>query len=381
MKQCAVEVREDEAAGKRLVAYVVSEEGAEGKELREYLRGKLPEYMVPAAIVELERMPLTANGKLDRKALPEPAIEQAATEEDQPRTPVEEILCSIWADVLKVEGVGRRQDFFELGGHSLLATQVVSRVREAFDVEVPLKALFERPTVAGLAEAVERERGAGRRAEAPPIVAVGRDRELPLSFAQQRLWFIHQLDPDSAAYNIPRAVRLVGELDVSAITSSLRQIVARHEVLRTRFVAVDGQPSQVIDEPGEIDLAVWDVSELGEGRREERAREIVSREARRPFDLERGPVWRAGLVRLAGRGPRIDAVHAPHSERRVVNGCDGKGVHGAVRGIHRREAGGVGRARGAVRRLRGVAEGVAARGCVRRAVGLLEGAARRGSRA
>ena len=236
--QAVVAVREDNPGDRHLVAYVVWKEGAYAKELREYLRAKLPEYMVPSAFVELERMPLTANGKLDRKALPEPAIEQAATEEDQPRTPVEEILCSIWADVLRWSSVGRRQDFFELGGHSLLATQVVSRMREAFDVEVPLKALFERPTVAGLAEAVERERGAGRRAEAPPIVAVSRDRQLPLSFAQQRLWFIHQLDPDSAAYNIPRAVRLVGELDVSAIRSSLRQIVARHEVLRTRFVAV-----------------------------------------------------------------------------------------------------------------------------------------------
>ena len=249
-------------------------------------------------------MPLTANGKLDRKALPEPAIARAGGGQEQEATPVEEIVCSIWEDVLRVEGVGVSDNFFELGGHSLLATQVVSRVREAFDVEVPLKALFERPTVAGLAEAVERERREGRVVEAPPIVAVGRDRQLPLSFAQQRLWFIHQLEPDSAAYNIPRAVRLVGELDVSAITSSLRQIVARHEVLRTRFVAVDGQPSQVIDEPGEIELPVWDVSELGEGRRQERAREIVSREARRPFDLERGPVWRAGLVRLAVRGAR-----------------------------------------------------------------------------
>ena len=244
-------------------------------------------------------MPMTANGKLDRKALPAPGIEQSATEEDQARTPVEEILCSIWADVLKVEGVGRQQDFFDLGGHSLLATQVVSRVREAFDVEVPLKALFERPTVAGLAEAVERERREGRRADAPPIVAVSRDRELPLSFAQQRLWFIHQLEPDSAAYNIPHAVRLLGRLQVAALAEALGQIALRHEVLRTRIEQREGRPHQVIDEAGVVELRLWDVSRLGETGREQQAREVARREGARAFDLERGPVWRAAVVKLS----------------------------------------------------------------------------------
>ena len=301
VRQCAVCVREERGAGKRLVAYVVLGEGAavSAAELREKLRAKLPEYMVPSTFVELEQMPVTPNGKLDRKALPAPAIEQSMAEADQPRTPVEEILCSIWAELLQAQSVGRQEDFFELGGHSLLATQVISRVREAFDVEVPLRAMFERPTVTGLAELVERERSAGRSAQAPPIVAVGRARQLPLSFAQQRLWFIHQLEPDSAAYNIPIAVRLMGGLDLSALSRSLADIVARHEVLRTRFVAMDGRPIQVIDEPGEIELPVWDLSELEDGEREGRAREVVSREARRGFDLEQGPVWRAAVARLS----------------------------------------------------------------------------------
>ena len=299
VKQCAVEVREDNA-GKRLVGYVVigEESAITVGELREYVRGRLPEYMVPAAIVELKQMPLTANGKLDRKALPEPTVARAGGEQEQESSPIEDILCSIWEDVLRIEGVGVSDNFFDLGGHSLLATQVMSRVRGAFNVEMPLKAMFESPTVAGLAEAVERERREGRIVEAPPIVAVSRDRQLPLSFAQQRLWFIHQLDPDSAAYNIPRAVRLIGELDVSAIRSSFRQIVARHEVLRTRFVAVDGQPIQVIDDAADVELEVCDISGLEEIQRQERAREIVNCEASRPFDLELGPVWRAGLVRL-----------------------------------------------------------------------------------
>ena len=297
--QAVVALREDKPGDRRLVGYVVWKEKADGKHLREYLRGKLPEYMIPSRFVELSQLPLTANGKLDRKALPAPEIEETGTELEQARTPVEEILSTIWGEVLGVESVGRQEDFFELGGHSLLATQVISRVREAFDVEVPLKALFESPTVAGLAEAVERERREGRIVEAPPIVAVGRDRQLPLSFAQQRLWFIHQLESDSTAYNLARAVRLRGELDLFALKQSLQAIAQRHEVLRTRFVAVGGQPSQVIDEPGEIELPVWDVSELEASEREGRAREVVSREARRGFDLELGPVWRAAVARLS----------------------------------------------------------------------------------
>jgi acyl carrier protein len=299
VRKCAVVVREKGDGEKRLVAYVVNqgEREVNSEELREHLRSRLPEYMAPAAIVKLSELPVTTNGKLDRKALPAPVMEKEAKGEGL-RTPVEEIMAGIWSEVLNVVSVGMESNFFELGGHSLLATQVMSRIREAFEVEVPLRELFETPTVAGLAKAVGREMGSGKRVEAPPIVRVGREEELPLSFAQQRLWFIQRLEPESAAYNIPIALRLQGALDVAALRQSLGEIVRRHEALRTRFVSRDGRPAQVIDEPGEIELTFWDLSELVESEREQRARKVISLGAQRPFDLETGSVWRAALVRL-----------------------------------------------------------------------------------
>jgi amino acid adenylation domain-containing protein len=282
-----------------LVGYVKGKGAWEEELLQSYLRERLPEYMTPGVWVRMERMPLTANGKLDRKALPPPSV-KAAKESEEPRTAVEEIVAGVWAEVLKRERVGVDENFFELGGHSLLATQVVSRVREAFNVEVALREIFERPTVRGLAEAVERERGAGRMIEAPPIRPVEREGELPLSFAQQRLWFIQQLEPESGAYNIPTAVRLRGALDLAALRQSLMEIARRHETLRTRFVSREGQPVQVIDEVVKAELPLWDLGGLRPEESEGRAREIAAQEAIRPFDLERGPVWRAGVVRVGG---------------------------------------------------------------------------------
>lgn len=297
----AVAVASEHARGERsLVGYVVMKEGGEAREgeLRSYLREKLPEYMVPMALVRLDRIPLTTNGKVDRSALPEPQVNQAASERERPMTPVEEIVAGIWSELLRLEEVGVDENFFDLGGHSLLATQVMSRLRDVLRVEVPLRVLFESPTVAGLAEAVERERGAGRLAAEASIRPVSRDMELPLSYAQQRLWFIQQLEPDGSTYNIPSAVRLRGTLDISSLRQSLQEIARRHEVLRTRFVSFQGRPVQVIDEPHEVALPIWEVSGFEEGQWEQRAREIVGQEARRPFDLEREPVWRGSLVRL-----------------------------------------------------------------------------------
>ena len=300
VSQAIVIAHQDSSGGQRLIAYLVTRQHSTPsvEELRRSMRERLPDYMLPSTFVFLEKLPLTRNGKIDRNALPVPETIEVAGECKSALSPVEEIIGGIWSAVLGLESVTAEQDFFELGGHSLLATQVISRVREAFDVEVPLKALFERPTVAGLAEAVERERRAGRRAEAPPIEAVGRDRELPLSFAQQRLWFIHQLEPDSAAYNIPHAVRLMGRLQLAALAESLGQIALRHEVLRTRIEQRDGHPHQVIDDAAGVELRVWDLTGLGETEREREAREVARREGARPFNLERGPVWRASVVRL-----------------------------------------------------------------------------------
>lgn len=301
VRQCAACVWKDRRGENRLIAYVVGSgtEALDRAELRRYLLGILPEYMVPWAFIELSTLPMTASGKLDRKALPSPGEDETTGQCELARTPLEDLVAGIWAEVLGLEKVGVNQNFFELGGHSLSATQAISRVRDVLRVEAPLRLLFQNPTVAALTEAVERERGAGRLAEAPPIRPVNRDRDLPLSFAQQRLWFIQQLEPESAAYNVAGAVRLSGPIDVKVLKRSLREIAGRHEVLRTRFEARDGRPVQVIDEPSEIELPVCDLIDFPEGDREQRIRELARREAVRPFDLERGPLWRASLLRLS----------------------------------------------------------------------------------
>ncbi|HEX2079479.1 MAG TPA: amino acid adenylation domain-containing protein, partial [Longimicrobium sp.] len=295
VREARVIVREDAPGEKQLVAYVVG--GVEADEVREHLRRSLPEYMVPAAFVVLERLPLTPNGKLDRKALPAPELASAEERYVAPRTPVEEVLAGIWAEVLRLERVGVEESFFELGGHSLLATRVVSRVRAVFAVELPLRALFEGPTVAQLAGRVEEM----RRAELPvlpPVVPTERTGPLPLSFAQERLWFIDRLEPGSAVYNIPVAWRLGGALDQAALERSLSEIVRRHEALRTVFAEVNGSPVQVIAPFGGFSLPVDDLSGLGEADREVEVRRRAGEEARRPFDLSAGPLFRAALLRL-----------------------------------------------------------------------------------
>ena len=250
VRESIVVAEEDATGEKRLVAYVVGKRGLPptSNELRNFLKAKLPEYMVPAAFVALEALPLTANGKVDRRALPasnrtRPELEKGFV---APRTPEEELVAEIWAQVLGLERVGIYDNFFELGGHSLLATQAVSRIREAFAVEIPLRRLFEVPTVAGLAESIDAARRAGQSLQAPPILPVPRDGDLPLSFAQQRLWFIDQLEPGNSAYNFPAAVRLKGPLNLVALEQSVNEIIKRHEALRTNFTTVDGRPAQVI---------------------------------------------------------------------------------------------------------------------------------------
>ncbi|HVS00258.1 MAG TPA: amino acid adenylation domain-containing protein, partial [Thermoanaerobaculia bacterium] len=276
----------------RLVAYVVGE--AQPDALREHLRGRLPEHMVPSAFVVLDALPLTPNGKVDRKALPSPEIALADEEIIAPSDPVEELLAGIWTEVLGVERVGIHQDFFALGGHSLLATRVMSRLRDTFGTEVPVRRLFETPTVAGLAEAVRLARQSG--AVEAPIVPVPRDGGLPLSFSQQRLWLIDRLEPGNAAFNMPWAVRLTGDVDPALLSRIFAEIVRRHETLRTTFEERDGRPVQVIAPEWLPDLPILDLSGLPE--RETLAYELARAEAGRPFDLGRGPLLRVALVRL-----------------------------------------------------------------------------------
>lgn len=301
--QAIVTAEETTRRDKRLVAYVVAQPryAPSAIELRTFLKDRLPEHMVPAIFVSLDSFPLNPNGKVDRRVLPSPGDTRPELEKAFVgfRTPTEEMLADIWSEVLGVERVGIHDDFFDLGGHSLLATQVVSRIRETFQVEMPLRGLFETPTVAGLAEGLELSRRNGDSLRLSPIKSVARDGDLPLSFAQQRLWFIDQLDPGNPVYNFPVAVRLKGSLNLLALEQSLNEIVRRHEALRTTFSMVDGQPSQVIASRLIIDLPVVDLREIPEALREAEVQRLVVEEARRPFDLARGPLLRASVLQLS----------------------------------------------------------------------------------
>lgn len=311
VRQAKVIAREDTPHEKRLVAYVVAQDEIAGAavigqpasltvaELRDYLAERLPYYMIPAFFVLLDTIPLNASGKVDRRALPVPDLFRDFRQVYVgPSTLTEELLSSIWAAVLGLERVGVEDNFFEIGGHSLLATQVISRIREAFAIELPLRALFDRPTVAALAPCVEECRRGGVSEKAPLLVQVARDAQLPLSFAQQRLWFLDQLEPLSAAYNIPDAVRMKGALDQTALQRSLTELVNRHESLRTIFVEVAGHPVQVIEGPRPFALRVEDLSELTATAREAELCRLLEHEANQPFKLSTGPLLRIRLFRL-----------------------------------------------------------------------------------
>ncbi|MDP9119995.1 MAG: amino acid adenylation domain-containing protein [Acidobacteriota bacterium] len=302
VREAAVVVREDEPTGRRLVAFVVAAAAADtgAAELREELKLRLPEYMVPGAFVLLPSLPLTASGKIDRQAL---QAAELAVDSDAayaaPVTPTEEKLAEIWSGILGREGIGRHDDFFALGGHSLLATQVVLRVRQAFSIELPLYTLFENPQLSSFAEQVERT---GSQAEPPPsgtlLQRVPRDGDLPLSYGQQRLWFLVQLEPESPVYNIPAVVRLAGRLDTGSLARSLDEIRHRHEALRTSFPAAGSGPVQRISEDAHFPLTRADLTPLPEERRDAEAIRRAEEAARQPFDLGTGPLIRGLLLRL-----------------------------------------------------------------------------------
>ncbi|MEU1091581.1 amino acid adenylation domain-containing protein, partial [Streptomyces sp. NPDC005892] len=289
--QVAVVVREDRPGDQQLVAYVVGD-GTDG--MREYAAARLPEYMVPSAFVALDALPVTGNGKLDKKALPAPRFDGTGTAATgngrRPRTPQEEILCQVFADVLAVRKVAVDDSFFELGGHSLLATRLVSRVRTVLDVELTIRTVFEHPTVAGLARVL-----AGADTARTALEARERPEILPLSFAQRRLWFLDRLGVPGGTYNIPLAVRLEGDLDIQALRSALDAVAARHESLRTVFPDTEGQPRQHVRDTAEVP---FDVSEVTDG---DPLREALEAEAQRRFDLTDQPPVRATLFTLDGR--------------------------------------------------------------------------------
>jgi amino acid adenylation domain-containing protein len=304
----------------RLIAYVVARPaGSTAPEpgwvaaLRDTLRESLPPYMVPSAIVPLAALPLTATGKVDRRALPEPAAERGAERPFRPpATPLEEVLAGLWAPLFGLARVSADDDFFALGGHSLLATQLVTRIREACRLELPLAALFAAPRLADLAAEVGRRLAGAEEGEereggesAPPLRPEVRPAEIPLSFAQQRLWFLDRLEPGTPLYNVAAAIRLLGPLDatgIAALAGALRAIVRRHEALRTRFPTVDGRPVQEIEATGAAPLPPLPVIDLA-GLAAPLAATVAARasaaEARLSFDLARGPLLRLRLFRIA----------------------------------------------------------------------------------
>ena len=305
VQTAAVLARSDGGEDKRLVAYVVRRGRVTVPELRERLGRKLPEHMVPGVFVFLEAMPSTPTGKIDRRALPAPGRErpEVAAELVLPRTPLEEELARLWGDLLGIDQVGVRDGLFELGGHSLLAAQIVTRVRAGHGVDLPLREIFEHPTVEALAAYIEaigtsRTGGAGG---LPPIERVPREPHgtgLPLTFAQERVWFLNQLAPGSIAYNFQFTIRFAGPLDPEALGRTLSELVRRHEVLRTSFPAAGGRPAQVIHPPFAAALPRIDLTALPPELREECAEALVHAGIRRGFDVARLPLLRWILFEL-----------------------------------------------------------------------------------
>jgi amino acid adenylation domain-containing protein/non-ribosomal peptide synthase protein (TIGR01720 family) len=294
--------REDTPGDKRLVAYIVPQPQLTLtiSELRSNLKEKLPDYMVPSAVVILESLPLTPNGKVNRRALPAPELSNELLEKYvAPRTPIEEMLALLWAQVLKVELVGRHDNFFELGGHSLLATQLISRVRSSLKVELPLRSLFAAPTIAELSPNIQRLQQQNLELAAPPILKRAENAELRLSYAQQRLWFLDQFEPNSASYNIPFGLRLVGSVNVDALQQSLIEIIYRHEALRTNFITVDGQAAQIIEQETNWTVAIVDLQHLPLTEQKTAAQKLLQQQAIEPFDLAHDALIRATLVVLS----------------------------------------------------------------------------------
>src|SRR6185369_4313184 len=266
---------------------------------RQYLKDRLPDYMVPSWIVWLAELPQSPNGRLDRKALPAPErVGSEVDAKDESRTPVEEIVAGVWGELLHVSQLRVGDNFFELGGHSLLATQLISRLRTAFSIELPLRLLFETPTIAEQARAIEEALKDEAGVTAPPVVRVADRTRLPLSFAQQRLWFIDQLEPGTATYNIPLGIRLSGSLDVGALERAIGEVVRRHETLRTRFVEEEGTARQVMPEVEAVVLPVIDLSGWPVAEQETEVQRLAVRESTQAFDLAQGPLWRVQLLRL-----------------------------------------------------------------------------------
>ena len=304
IKEAIVVARSTQSTETRLIAYFTchgqSVPSVSG--LRSYLKKTLPEYMIPSAFVRLDALPLTPNGKVNRLLLPEPDSSRPELDTSfvAPRTSMEEKLATIWAEILSLKQVGIHDNFFDLGGHSLAATRVVSQVIKQIEIEIPIQSFFKTPTVAALARYIEKASQRDESTTDVSVKSVPRNGQLPLSFSQERLWFLDQLEPGGYTYNLLAAYRLKGNLKITVLEESVNEVIRRHEVLRTVFRSVNGRPEQIILPSMTIKIALLDLRELAsEEERQFVIRRLSTEEAQRPFDLSRGPLLRISLLQLA----------------------------------------------------------------------------------
>ena len=283
----------------QLIGYYTAHGELDEQQVKTALAAELPEYMVPALLMRLDAMPLSPSGKLDRRALPEPVWQ--TREHIEPETPLQQQIAAIWREVLGLPKIGLRDDFFALGGHSLLATQIISRTRQACDVELPLRTLFEASELGAFAEQVGLIQASGQRNQQTAIAKVDRSQPVPLSYSQQRMWFLWQMEPDSPAYNVGGMARLRGVLDVGRFEAALQALIMRHETLRTTFPSVDGVAFQQVSPQTGLRMDWQDFSGLDETERQQRLQQLADHEAHTPFNLETGPLLRACLVKAGER--------------------------------------------------------------------------------
>ena len=288
--QAVVRVRDGQ-----LIGYFTAQGELDEEAVKTALAAELPEYMVPALLMRLDAMPLSPSGKLDRRALPEPVWQ--VCEHVEPETALQQQIAAIWREVLGLPSIGLRDDFFALGGHSLLATQIISRTRHACDVELPLRTLFEASELGAFAEQVGLIQASGQRNQQTAIAKVDRSQPVPLSYSQQRMWFLWQMEPDSPAYNVGGMARLRGVLDVGRFEAALQALIMRHETLRTTFPSVDGVAYQKVSPQTGLRMDWQDFSALSETERQPRLQQLADHEAHTPFNLETGPLLRACLVK------------------------------------------------------------------------------------
>ncbi|WP_339440775.1 non-ribosomal peptide synthetase [Pseudomonas proteolytica] len=291
----AVVLIRDTAGGAQLIGYYTASGEVAEQDVKAALAAELPEYMVPAQLIRLDAMPLSPSGKLDRRALPEPVWQ--VREHVEPQTALEQQIAGIWRTVLGLPRIGLRDDFFALGGHSLLATQIISRTRQACDVELPLRTLFEASELGDFAEQVRLIQASGQRNQQTAIGKVDRSQPVPLSYSQQRMWFLWQMEPDSPAYNVGGMARLRGVLDVGRFEAALQALIMRHETLRTTFPSLDGVARQKVAAQSSVRMSWQDFSGLTEAERQLRLQQLADQEAHSPFNLETGPLLRACLVK------------------------------------------------------------------------------------